>query len=189
MSKNHDFGLLGLVGHGVRPRHDVRHLVLIRSYLDAAVSEYEMNRRANPALEDSRGAWVRFARARARYYRRFVKKWFLDGTQRGHHTVRYEDLTATPLAVMQEIVRLFDPDEPIDLGRLQTCIDDVSALSDGPGPRTLVPSQGVRNRRHLEDFRWFEADDFATIEQSLGGLLATCGYPLRFNGATDGGMA
>lgn len=189
MSKNHDFGLVGWLGRGVRPQLGVRHLVLIRSYLEAAVSEYEMLRRANPAEEDSRGAWLRFARARVRYYRRFVTKWFLDGGRPGCHRVRYEDLTARPLVVLQEIVRLFDPDQPIDIGRLQACIDGVSAVSVDPGPFALVPGQGVRNRRRLEDFRWFDADDFATIERPLGSLLARCGYPLRFNDPDHGGLA
>jgi len=189
MSKNHDFGLVGWFGRGVRPRPDVRHLVLIRSYLEAAVSEYEMLRRADPILEDSRGAWLRFARTRARYYARFVEKWFLDGRRRGFHAVRYEDLTSRPLAVLEEIVRLFDPDQPVDLDRLQASIDGVSAASVGPGPRALVPGQGVRDRRRLEDFRWFDRHDFATVERSVGSVLARCGYPLRFEDSVDAGRA
>ena len=189
MSKNHDFGLVRWPGRGVRPRPDVRHLVLIRSYLDAAVSEYEMLRRADPTLEDSRAAWLRFARARARYYRRFVEKWFLDGGRRGFHAVRYEDLTSRPLAVLEEIVRLFDPERLVDLERLQACIEGVSAASVGPGPREFVPGQGVRNRRRLEDFRWFDRDDFAVVERSVGSVLARCGYRLRFDDPVDSGRA
>lgn len=187
MSKNHDFGLIGWLGRGVRPHPGVRHLVLIRRYLEAAVSEYEMIRRANPAADDSRDAWRGFARSRVRYYRRFVTKWFLDGERRACHRVRYEDLTARPLAVLQEIVRLFDPDQPVDIGRLQACIDGVSAASVGPGPFALVPGQGVRDRRRLEDFRWFDADDFAAIERPLGSVLERCGYPPRFNDPGNGG--
>lgn len=189
MSKNHDFGLLGLLGRGVRPRATVRHLVLIRRFLDAAASEYEMTRRAEPTLADTREAWLRFARGRVRYYRRFVTKWFLDGGRHGHHAVRYEDLTSEPLAILQDIIRLFDPDRPVDIARLQDCVDNAASLATGPTAVTLVPRQGLRSRRRLEDFRWFDAADFAAIERPLWAVMTKCGYTSRFSGAGHGGVA
>ena len=186
MSKTHDFGLTGTLGRGVRVRGSVRHLVLIRSFLEAAVSEYEMLRRSEPTLPDTPAAWRSFAHGRAAYYRRFASKWVLGRQRHNHLVVRYEDLTEQPFEVLQKVVQLFDPLMPIDARRLQACIEGVSALVVSTSGATFVPLQGIRSRRRLEDFRWFDVDAFAEAERAISDLLAKLGYPLRFVSRVDG---
>jgi len=180
MSKTHDFGLIGMLGRGVRVRASTRHLVLIRSFLDAAVSEYEMLRRSEPNLPDTPAAWRSFAHGRAAYYRRFASKWVLGRQRHNHLVIRYEDLTERPVEVLQDVVQIFDPVTPVDGGRLQACIDGVSAQVVSTSGAAFVPLQGIRSRRRLEAFRWFDVDEFAEIERSLADLLAQLGYPVRF---------
>jgi hypothetical protein len=180
MSKTHDFGLNGFLGRGIRVQRSVRHLVLFRSFFEAAVSEYEMLRRSEPNLPDTPAAWRTFAHARAGYYRRFAMKWVLNSQRQNHHVVRYEDLTERPVEVMHKVVQVFDALRSVDEERLRASIDGVAALLVSPSGAAFVPQQGIRSRRHLENFRWFDVGGFAEIERSIADLLTHLGYPVRF---------
>jgi len=181
MSKCHDFALCGWLRRGVRPSRSTRCLVLVRSFLDAATSEYEMTRRASPGAPDTAAAWRGFALSRVGYYRRFATKWVFRGAGT-RHVMRYEDLTARPLEELADVVRLFDPSTPPDTTRLLACIETASALEVRDGIVVLVPGSGVRDRRDLRAFRWFDPAFFAKIERSLEGVLRELGYAPRFGG-------
>ena len=182
MSKCHDFGLCGLFGRGVRPPRSTRCLVLVRSFLDAAVSEYEMTRRDAPQLPDTAASWKRFAWERTGYYRRFVSKWASGGDGDHRRLIRYEDLTASPYDVLGGVVGWIDPSKPPDGERLGACIEGVSALEVHEGQAVFVAGRGVQSRRDLNRCRWFDPGLFADLERTLAGVLRGLGYPMRFMG-------
>lgn len=180
MSKNHDFGIHDR-SHRPTPKvPGVPYLVLYRSFLETVVSGYE-KRIAYDTGPDTPAEWKKFARQRLAHYRRFVRKWILERDDIEKLTVRYEDLTANPLAAYRSIVSFSLPGEEPDLVRLRRVVDDaVLVVPNSSEGFDHVPHAGIRDRRKIEEFRHFDPAYFASLERRLARELTLLGYPLRY---------
>jgi hypothetical protein len=177
MTKNHDMDLSRPLNTGIAKQPGVPYLVLIRSFLEAVVSDYSLFLRNH---EDSREAWESFAQRKLQYYQRFLHKWVLrhDGLEK--FVVRYERLTEDPLETFAEIINFFHPPQPVNRQHLQRLIDDAALEDAKPTGTEVIRQFGVRNRRRLEDFKHYDPQYFAVLELQLSSEMSQLGYPQRF---------
>jgi hypothetical protein len=177
MTKNHDMDLNRRLHVGMPKVAGVPYLVLIRNFLEAVVSDYNLFLRQN---EDTPAAWQGFAERKLSFYQRFLHKWVLGDDGLEKLVVRYEQLTAEPLLVFGEIISFFHPREALDTARLQQIIDDAVLEDVKPTGIEVVRQFGVRNRRRLEDFKYYDREFFGQLETRLSAELTQLGYALRF---------
>jgi hypothetical protein len=177
MTKNHDMDLNRPLSTGVVKQRGVPYLILIRNFLEAVVSDYNLFLRSN---EDSREAWEGFSQRKLTFYKRFVDKWVLSDDGLEKLVVRYENLTARPLETFSEIVSFFHPPQAVDRVRLQRLIDDAVLEDVKPTGIEVIRQFGVRNRRRLEDFTHYDPGYFALLESQLSSELNQAGYARRF---------
>jgi hypothetical protein len=177
MTKNHDMELHRPRSTGIAKQPGVPYLVLIRNFLEAVISDYNLFLRAN---EDTRQAWEAFSQRKLTYYQRFVQKWVLIDDDLEKLVVRYERLTAAPLETFTEILEFFHPPERINRYRLQRLIDDATLEDVKPTGIEVIRQFGVRNRRRLEDFKYYDPGYFSMLESQLSGEITQVGYSRRF---------
>jgi hypothetical protein len=177
LTKNHDMDLERRLSWGLPKSPDTPYLILVRNFLEAVVSDYNMFLRRN---EDSHQLWLDFSKRRLRYYERFVRKWVLshDGIEK--LIVSYEDLTADPLGSFRRIIEYFQPTEPIDWNRLSEIIESATLPDVRPTGVEMLRNFGVRNRRRVEDFQHYDPKYFAGLERRLTAVLLQTGYRLRY---------
>ncbi|MDG2382815.1 MAG: sulfotransferase domain-containing protein [Pirellulaceae bacterium] len=182
MTKNHDMDIAENEQSGIPQLPGVPYLVLLRNFLEAAVSDYHLYLRGH---EDSCEAWRAFATRKSVFYRRFVNKWLNKSPELEILIVRYEDLTARPLQTYSKITEFFKPSEPIDTEHLQNVIKQSSLADVTPTGTNVIHQFGVRNRRKIEEFAHYDKEFFAELEASVADELAAVGYPLRFQKQTN----
>ena len=130
---------------------------------------------------DTREAWHAFAQQRLIHYPRFVQKWVIEEDGLENLKIRYEDLVCSPLGSCSAIVKFSLPSEKVSLLRLQPLIDEADLVVPSPDARfDYVPNSGIRYRRNIEDFRYFDRTYFAALEGRLARELLLLGYPLRY---------
>jgi hypothetical protein len=177
MTKNHDMDLHRPLSTGIVKQSGVPYLILIRNFLEAVVSDYHLFLRAN---EDTREAWESFSQRKLVFYKRFVDKWVLSDDGLEKLIVRYERLTAEPLETFSQIIEFFHPPHALNGSRLQRLIDDATLEDVKPTGIEVVRQFGVRNRRRLEDFKYYDASYFALLESQLSSELNQAGYSRRY---------
>jgi hypothetical protein len=177
MTKNHDMDLNRRMSTGIPQVPGVPYLILIRNFLEAAVSDFNLYLRQN---EDSLEAWESFADRKLTFYQRFLHKWVLGRNDLEKLIVQYENLTMQPLEVFGQIISYFHPAEPLDEPRLQQIISDAVLEDVKPTGIEVIRQYGVHNRRRLEDFKYYDPRYFARLEARLSHELTQLGYTLRF---------
>ena len=182
MTKNHDMELNGRWNKGIPKVVGVPHLVLIRNFLEAVVSDYNLYVRENP---DSLATWYYFSKIKSGHYRRFARKWITGNDRLEKLTVCYEDLTSNPLSLFSEIITFFHPHEPLDLRRLQNSIDTAVMEDITPTGINRILDYGVRSKRNVEDFKYYDPEYFAKLEAVVSDTLMQLGYPLRFSSGSS----
>ena len=181
MTKNHDMDIARDGQDGIPRDPSVPYLVLVRNFLEAVVSDYNLFLRNH---EDSQATWHSFATRKSDYYRRFVGKWIAAGDDLDKLVVHYEDLTQRPHEMFRQIAGFFEPTEAIDDERLGRVIT-ASHLSDiTPTGTKLIRKFGVKNRRRIEDFHHYDETFFAQLEAGVADVLSSQGYALRFQQAS-----
>jgi hypothetical protein len=177
LTKNHDLDLDRPLSWGLPKSPNTPYLILIRNFLEAVVSDYNMYLRRN---DDRHEVWLEYSKKKLRYYERFVRKWVLshDGIEK--LIVSYEDLTANPLGSFRRIIQYFQPSDPIDTERLAEIIESATLPDVGPKGVEMHRNFGVRNRRRIEDFAHYDPKYFAGLERRLSPLLLQTGYRLRY---------
>jgi hypothetical protein len=177
LTKNHDMDLGQTLGLGLPKLRELPYLVLVRNFLDAAVSDYNLYLREH---EDSLETWQSFAQRKLGYYQRFVRKWILLDDDVEKLVVRYEDLTSRPEEWMGRIVGYFAPGEPIVLERIRELVSDALLEDVRPRETTMLYHFGVRNRRRIEDFHHYDPVFFSRLESQLWPELRELGYQPRY---------
>lgn len=177
-TKNHDMDLGRSTALGLPKVDGVPYLILVRNFLDAVVSDYNLHLRN--VGEDSLAEWQKFAKSKMNYYRRFVQKWVTsdDGIER--LVVRYEDLTNGPENVLARIVSFFDPNTPVQVELIHQLVAAAFLEDVRPTTTEVVLNFGVKNRRRVEEFQHYDANFFAGLEQELWSELSPMGYTSRF---------
>ena len=177
MTKNHDMGLGKHPEEGIPKVDGVPYLILVRNFLEAVVSDYNLFLRGN---EDSESAWVAFARQKSVYYQRFVQKWIADTDSIEKLVVRYEDLTSEPIEAFQRCIQFFQPGERTDTERLAAVIQGAVLEDARPDTTVVVRDFGVRARRDIKAFPHYRAEFFQELEDRLENELKLLGYRLRY---------
>ncbi len=178
LTKNHDMELGISIALGIPKVPEVPYLVLVRNFLEAVVSDYNLFLRRQPS--DDREAWQAFACRKMEYYRRFVRKWLMSDDGLEKLVVRYEDLTSQPEANLGRMVNFFCPLVPVKLERLREVVAAAPLEDVRPTETQVVPQFGVRNRRRVEEFQHFDTDFFAQLESQLWPELSHLGYVARY---------
>ena len=179
MTKNHDMDLNDPSADGVPKLSEVPYLILVRNFLEAVVSDYNLYLRQHP---DSLAAWRKFSRAKSVYYRRFLQKWVLsedDDLQK--LIVRYEALTENPLTEFRRVIEFFRPRDSIDETRLERLVQSAVLEDVRPNRVEVIRGFGIHNRRRIEDFQYYDPVYFGELEHELSDELSRCGYPCRFD--------
>jgi len=177
MTKNHDMDSISRQRQGVPKIADVPYLVLVRNFLEAVVSDYDLYLRSH---EDTEEGWRAFAQRKSDFYRSFVDKWALSADGLEKLVVRYEDLTSDPLTEFRQIIDMFRPSQPLDISLLTQLIEDAHLEDVRPTETRVVQNFGVRSRRCIEQFRHFDEQFFGELEMLVSGQLTGLGYALRF---------
>ena len=180
LSKNHDMGLKASAYSGIPKVDGVPYFVLYRNFLEAVVSEYERRLRLNHIKQDSKAEWKLVCKQMLAYYRRFVKKWIFDPDPMERLLIRYEDLTEDPILTYTKVIEFFQPCDPVDRPRLQHIVEGARALSGTAMGVEYLPETRVRNRRVIEEFKYFDRSEFASLERQLAHEFMQLGYPLRY---------
>jgi hypothetical protein len=177
MTKNHDMDLNHCLHTGLPKQAGVPYLVLVRNFLEAVVSDFNLFLRQN---DDTADAWHTFSQRKLLFYQRFLQKWVLSEDGLEKMLVRYETLTTEPLDAFSRIISFFHPPDAVDPERLQRIIDEAVLEDVKPTGIEIIRKFGVRNRRKLEEFKYYDARYFARLESQLAAELSQLGYPLRF---------
>ncbi len=177
MTKNHDLGLAKEDGNGEQPVPGVPYLVLIRNFLEAAISDYNLFLRRE---EDSLRAWKTFSATKLKYYKRFLHKWVLNDIGTERLIVQYEQLTSDPVREFSRIIEFFHPPGPIDTERLTRLVQEAALEDVAPDGVRVVQGFGVRNRRRLEEFKHYDPIYFGQLEAELSDEFSSLGYAARF---------
>lgn len=177
LTKNHDMDLGKPLSLGLPKSNDVPYLVLVRNFLEAVVSDYNLYLREN---EDTEDAWRQFSQRKSNFYQRFVNKWVLEDDGLEKLIMPYEKLTDDPIAEFSRMVQFFRPDQPIDRERLTRIVSDAVLEDVKPDKIDVIRKFGVRNRRKLEDFKYYDPVYFSELEAGLKTEFSQVGYPLRF---------
>jgi hypothetical protein len=114
------------------------------------------------------------------YYKRFLNKWVISNDGLEKLVVRYEELTGEPHRVFSQIVQFFDPSHAIQTDRLTRIVSEAVLEDVKPETTEVIRNFGVKNRRRLEDFAYFDAGFFCELEQCLEPEFEQLGYPIRF---------
>ena len=177
MTKNHDMDLNRPDATGLPKPKGVPYLILIRNFLEAVVSDYNLFLRRN---EDTYDAWVGFSQRKVRYYKRFMQKWVLEDDGLEKHIISYETLTASPVEEFQRMIEFFRPPTPVDEARLERIVNGAVLEDVKPTGIDVIRNFGVKNRRKLQDFKYFDEHHFAELEAQLDQEFERVGYPRRF---------
>lgn len=177
MTKNHDMGLGKRIDAGIPKVEGVPYLILIRNFLEAVVSDYNLFLRQN---EDSEAAWMTFARQKSIYYQRFVQKWISEQDSIEKLVVRYEDLTSEPIEAFHRCIQFFQPGETTDIKRLTAVVQGAVLEDARPDTTVVVRDFGVRARRDITTFPRYRAEFFQELEDRLEDELTLLGYRLRY---------
>ena len=177
MTKNHDMDLNRRWSSGLPKSKEVPYLILIRNFLEAVVSDYNLFLRNN---EDTQDAWVGFSKRKVRYYKAFMQKWVLADDDLEKHIVSYETLTGAPLDEFKRSIEFFRPPTPVDEAKLGRIINNAVLEDAKPTGIDVIRNFGVKNRRKLEEFKYFDEHHFAELEAQLDQEFERVGYALRF---------
>ena len=156
-SKNHDFG------QETPQLPDQTYLIQHRAFIPSVVSGYELS--PDRDGDDNAATFRTYAAKRWGPYAMFRDKWITSdfGTKRA--VLLYEDLTSDPVTAMQPVVALFAPDHPYDSDLMARVAASVAGISKYKGANAFSDDTGVKNRRRVEDFRWYDPDTFAKLDR------------------------
>jgi hypothetical protein len=159
-SKNHDFGLVTPI------RSDVPYLIQYRSFLPSIVSAYEVF--VKNGQEDSNEAFRLFALDNAEKYVAFIEKWISGpNAPNDRLIVQYEVLTSnTTIECLKRVISFFQPESEINEVMLIEIARTIKKVTVDAGKARTYPRFGIRDTRHIEDFRFFDAnffDDLAMV--------------------------
>ena len=177
MTKNHDMELNRPNAVGLQKQPEVPYLVLIRNFLEAVVSDYNLFLRRN---EDTYDAWVGFSERKIQYYKKFMQKWVLEDDGMEKQIIRYEKLTAEPVEQFTRMIEFFHPPTPVDQSRLESIINQAVLEDVKPTGIDVIRNFGVKNRRKLQDFKHFDENHFTHLECELDKEFEGIGYTRRF---------
>lgn len=162
LSKNHDFeGTLS-------PRENVPYLIQYRSFVPAAVSDFELFVRNGN--EDTFESFRKFALIRIKKYRMFVEKWVLSDTPTERLIVKYEDLVGDPSGVLPTIISYIAPDLPVNYKRVRRIIKNIALVTIANNENRRIERFGVRERRKVEDFRYYDQEFFKELNEIVSDL-------------------
>ena len=159
LSKNHDF-------RQATPQLDtLRYLIQFRAFAPSVVSSYELS--LGKGGEDTPEAFRKYVSQRWGPYQMFLEKWIFSDFGKRHVILRYEELTADPVAAMRPVAELFAPGAGFDAARMQDAARTVTGVSLYKGERDYAAEAGVRNRRRLEAFRHYDPSLFSVMERLM----------------------
>ncbi|KNG93246.1 hypothetical protein ATO11_12375 [Pseudaestuariivita atlantica] len=152
LSKNHDFG------QKTPQLPGIRHVIQWRDFIPSVVSSYELS--PDRKTDDSAETFATYASQRWGPYSLFRAKWITSDFAQKHVQLRYEDLAADPVAAMEPVVALFSAGAPYDRDRMAAIAAEAAGISKLKGDTAHAADPGVRNRRRVEDFRWYDPELF-----------------------------
>ncbi len=157
-SKNHDYDASVVV----KPGHT--YLVQYRKFQDSLVSDFELHVRHIGI--DTADEFREFAEWKLASYKLFMHRWAtveVSNTQTA--LLSYEHLTSDPMGVMQKILPLFAPGNPIDQNHLASVIANTSQVTVNEGRKIEATQKGVMASRDVQAFRYYDAVLFEKLEK------------------------
>jgi len=141
----------------------LRHLVQYRSFVPSVVSNFELHVRGGG--EDSPQAFRVFARSEFGRYRAFMRKWVESDFARSQFILRYEDFMADPAGQLARALACFDPATPVDAARVTEAVRNIAAERVTAEQIVRQDKAGVRERRKVEEFRYYDKDLFQQLSR------------------------
>ena len=178
-SKNHDFNL------EIERPAALPCIVQYREFLPALVSSFELQLfNGRPDTEEGFRSNALYA---AEQYVGFVRKWVghtpkqrrlmrkFGAFSREAPTlvIRYEDLVAQPMRQLSSAISFFDTDSRVDRDRLRTIIQSIAGLTMVNGQWVAIENLGVKDRRRVEEFRFYDFEFFDQLQQSVAEALGS----------------
>lgn len=157
-SKNHDFQLDSELPPGVPL------VVQIRRPLDAIVSDFELHVRNG--APDTPAEFARFAEKGVQRFRRFHQKW-VEAPIEPRAVLWYEDLCADPVESFARAARIFGEGE-IDRERAADAFAALPFVTIADRHQKVEAGAGVRQKRDVRAFRYYDEDHFRALEEAAG---------------------
>lgn len=120
--------------------------------------------------EDSREAFRLFALDNAEKYVAFMEKWISGPTAPSSRLIiQYEALTSSAtIECLKRAISFFQPESDKDEARLSEIARTIKKVTVYAGKAKTYPRFGVRDTRHIEDFRFFDACFFDDLFMATG---------------------
>lgn len=156
-SKNHDFDL------NLEQYEDVNYIIQYREFIPAVVSNFELFV-CNGEI-DSEFSFRKFASMEWTKYQNFLEKWVTSPFGKRQFVLAYEEFTANPVSRMQEVIKLFVPDRPVDETRLHEITGQIVRITTTNDGKRLPLNKGISNYRNPIDFRYYSQELFEVLER------------------------
>jgi hypothetical protein len=155
--KNHDLAL-----KSAKPENSW-YIVQYRHPIKAAVSGYELGMEHEPAMKarDSKVYWEKFAQKELAYFQKFMKRWVYDAPEHNRLLVEYDRFTDSPIDGLRRVVAFIEPDATPDETRLAAA----------------VGHRGVKSRRSITQFRYYDETFFCKLENKVAKDLMRMDIP------------
>ena len=152
--KNHDLHL------NLARSQAYLYLVQYRNPIEAIVSWYGVHQtRAHPLkrmfLPDTEAYWRRFFRAKLTFWKRYVEKWVVDARDENVCHVSYHRLLDQPTEELLRVAQIVFADRVVDRARVQTIVDQ----------------EQIAPKHTITEFRYYQPEFFAEMEQSVADYL------------------
>ncbi|UWR24421.1 hypothetical protein [Sulfitobacter sp. S190] len=156
LSKSHDFDLQ-------LPQIEGRkYLIQYRNFVPSVVSNFELHVRNGGA--DTPESFRNFASQQFDAYRAFTNKWITSDFAANQLQIEYDQLQGDPQNGLARAAEWLHPGVPIDPARIADAVARVDGERIERGRVTPLAGAGVHSARRIEDFRFYAAPLFATLE-------------------------
>lgn len=155
--KTHDFDLEGVDVLNQEFPHGRRYIVQVRHPLESIISYYEFKLHWNRIKQDDEKIFQRHLTKQLTKWKRFCDIWCLAPVP-DRLVVTYQSLYAKPLETLAQVCE-FICESDIPLADFDTGNVDFR--------RYYSDDEGQRRQRKIEDFRFFDSEQFREIESEL----------------------
>lgn len=172
LSKNHDYdSTVPIVSGG-------NYLIQYREFCPSLVSNYELDVRNKG--KDSRRRFRKFAERELEKYETFLRRWAVaEASNCLFVRLDYERLTSSPAEILETVIKLFAPNEPLDRERLALSIESAERISVQDGAEIPEAELGVRASRDIKSFRHYDESLFVNLdERSRSAYAAIANMPM-----------
>ena len=194
-SKNHDLKLT------VERPAGLPCIVQYRAFLPALVSSFELQ--IFNGRPDTAETFQSNALQAVEQYVRFVAKW-VGHTPKQRRlmrnfgvlspeaptlVIRYEDLVARPMRELTSAISFFETASRVDRDRLRTIVQSIAGLTMANGEWVATENLGVKDRRRIEEFRFYDSEFFNQLQQSIAEALGPESWSVEFSSMSPAPLA